>query len=73
MHKAKFVVDNLRGRGAIFVDELSDVPSEDAKGKTPVVIFSAHGVAKEVKEEALKEVLKFLMQHALWSPKSTLK
>ena len=44
----KFVVDKLRGRGAIFVDELSDIPSKDAKGKTPVVIFSAHGVAREV-------------------------
>ena len=54
----KFVVDKLRGRGAIFVDELSDIPSRDDKGKTPVVIFSAHGVAKEVKEEAIKRGFK---------------
>ena len=54
----KFVVDKLRGRGAIFVDELSDIPSKDAKGKTPVVIFSAHGVAKEVKEEAINRGFK---------------
>ena len=48
----KFVVDKLRDRGAVFVDELSDIPSKDNKGRAPVVIFSAHGVAKEVKEEA---------------------
>ena len=49
----KFVVDTLKDRGAVFVDELSDIPSKDKKGKAPVVIFSAHGVAKEVKEEAI--------------------
>ena len=49
----KFVVDKLRDRGAVFVDELSDIPSQDDKGRAPVVIFSAHGVAKEVKEEAI--------------------
>ena len=42
----KFVVDNLRGRGAIFVDELDEVPD----GK--IVIFSAHGVSKAVQDEA---------------------
>ena len=49
----KFVVDKLRDRGAVFVEELSDIPSVDDKGRAPVVIFSAHGVAKEVKEEAI--------------------
>ena len=49
----KFVVDTLKDRGAVFVDELSDIPSKDKKGEAPVVIFSAHGVAKEVKEEAI--------------------
>ena len=48
----KFVVDKLRDRGAVFVDELSDIPTKDDKGRVPVVIFSAHGVSKEVKEEA---------------------
>ena len=48
----KFVVDKLRDRGAIFVDELSDIPSQDSKGKPSVVIFSAHGVSRDVKEEA---------------------
>lgn len=40
------VVDSLGERGAVFVDELHEVP----EGST--VIFSAHGVAKEVQEEA---------------------
>ena len=43
----KFVVDNLREKGAIFVEELSEVPS----GAT--LIYSAHGVSKAVQEEAI--------------------
>jgi 4-hydroxy-3-methylbut-2-enyl diphosphate reductase len=42
----KFVCDSLREKGAIFVDELAEVPA----GAT--VIFSAHGVSKSVREEA---------------------
>ena len=42
----KFVCDNLREKGAVFIDELVDVP----EGGT--VIFSAHGVSKSVREEA---------------------
>lgn len=42
----KFVVDNLREKGAVFVDELDEVPD----GVT--VIFSAHGVSKQVQQEA---------------------
>ncbi len=42
----KFVVDGLRDRGAVFVDELHEVP-DDA-----IVIFSAHGVSKQVQNEA---------------------
>ena len=42
----KFVVDGLRERGAVFVDELNEVPD----GNT--VIFSAHGVSKAVRQEA---------------------
>src|SRR5690606_32297919 len=42
----KFVVEDLRGKGAIFVDELDEVPA----GAT--VIFSAHGVSKSVRAEA---------------------
>lgn len=42
----KFVVDNLRDRGAIFVDELEEVPDDS------IVIFSAHGVSQAVRKEA---------------------
>jgi 4-hydroxy-3-methylbut-2-enyl diphosphate reductase len=48
----KFVVDTLRQRGAIFVDELADIPSLDERGRPAIVVFSAHGVAQAVKEEA---------------------
>lgn len=48
----KFVVDTLRQRGAIFVDELDDVPIKDSLGRQPIVIFSAHGVSQQVQEEA---------------------
>lgn len=49
----KFVVDTLRQRGAIFVDELGDVPLADSLGRQPIVIFSAHGVSQQVQEEAV--------------------
>ena len=39
-------MDNLRAKGAVFVDDLADVP----KGAT--LIYSAHGVSKAVQEEA---------------------
>jgi 4-hydroxy-3-methylbut-2-enyl diphosphate reductase len=42
----RFVVDNLKAKGAVFVEELDEVPA----GAT--VIFSAHGVSKAVREEA---------------------
>ncbi len=42
----KFVVDELRAKGAIFVEELDEIPA----GST--VIFSAHGVSKAVRAEA---------------------
>ncbi|AOA59460.1 4-hydroxy-3-methylbut-2-enyl diphosphate reductase [Acinetobacter larvae] len=48
----KFVVDDLRQRGAIFVDELDEVPDDN------IVIFSAHGVSKEVQREAERRGLK---------------
>jgi len=48
----KFVVDQLRERGAIFVDELKDIP------RGSIVIFSAHGVSKEVCAEAEQRGLK---------------
>jgi len=48
----KYVVDGLREKGAIFVDELDEVP-DDA-----TVIFSAHGVAKAVRQEAARRQLR---------------
>ena len=48
----KFVVDDLRSRGAVFVDELHQVP-DDA-----IVIFSAHGVSQTVQQEARERGLK---------------
>ena len=48
----KFVVDDLRQKGAVFVEELSEVPA----GGT--VIFSAHGVSQSVRQEAEARGLK---------------
>lgn len=48
----KFVVNRLKEKGAIFVDELSEVPDDK------IVIFSAHGVSRAVEEEAEKRGLK---------------
>ena len=48
----KFVVEDLRQKGAVFVDELDEVPA----GGT--VIFSAHGVSRAVKQEAESRGLK---------------
>ena len=48
----KFVVDGLKSRGAIFVDEVADVPDDK------IIIFSAHGVARLVENEAAERGLK---------------
>lgn len=48
----KYVVNDLRDRGAIFVDELSEVPDD------VIVIFSAHGVSQAVRQEAADRTLK---------------
>jgi 4-hydroxy-3-methylbut-2-enyl diphosphate reductase len=48
----KFVVDGLKERGAVFVDELSEVPDNS------IVIFSAHGVSQVVRAEAISRGLK---------------
>src|SRR5690606_7001101 len=47
----RFVVERLRAQGAVFVDELADVPA----GAT--VIFSAHGVSQAVRREAAERGL----------------
>lgn len=48
----KFVVDDLRARGAVFVDDLQEVPDDC------IVIFSAHGVSQAVRKEAAQRLLK---------------
>ena len=48
----KFVCDDLRAKGAIFIEDLAEVPA----GAT--LIFSAHGVSKAVREEAAQRGLK---------------
>ncbi len=48
----RFVVESLKARGAVFVDELDQVPDDN------IVIFSAHGVSKVVRDEATHRRLK---------------
>ncbi len=48
----RFVVDGLKARGAIFVDELDEIPDDN------IVIFSAHGVSQSVRENATARGLK---------------
>ncbi len=51
----RYVVDELRTKGAIFVEDLSEVPDSPAP-----VIFSAHGVPRSVPEEAARRGLRAL-------------
>ena len=52
----KFVVEDLKSKGAIFVDELSEIPA--GVGSTPTIcVFSAHGVSPAVREEAKRKNL----------------
>jgi 4-hydroxy-3-methylbut-2-enyl diphosphate reductase len=48
----RYVVDDLKQKGAIFVDELDQIPDDN------YVIFSAHGVSREVQREAERRQLK---------------
>lgn len=51
----KYVVENLKKKGAVFVEELDEVPNDGQP-----VIFSAHGVPKKVPEEAARRELFFI-------------
>lgn len=51
----KYVVEGLRAKGAVFVEELSEIPETDAP-----VVFSAHGVPKSVPAEARTRNMFFL-------------
>ena len=46
----KYVVGRLKDRGAIFVEELHQIPDDN------IVIFSAHGVSQAVRKEAKRRV-----------------
>ena len=48
----RFVVDGLKQRGAVFVDEIAEVPDDS------IVIFSAHGVSQKVRKQADERGLK---------------
>jgi 4-hydroxy-3-methylbut-2-enyl diphosphate reductase len=48
----RYVVDSLRSKGAVFVEELHEVPDDST------VVFSAHGVSRAVQEEAKRRELK---------------
>ena len=50
----RYVVSELRNKGAIFVEELDEIPEKS------VVIFSAHGVSRDVKEEARRRQLRVI-------------
>jgi 4-hydroxy-3-methylbut-2-en-1-yl diphosphate reductase len=54
----RFVVDGLRAQGAIFVEELDEIPASDRA--TRPVIFSAHGVPKSVPADAKARNMMFL-------------
>ena len=51
----RYVVNDLKEKGAVFVDELEEIPD----GAT--VIFSAHGVARVVQDEAANRELRVLL------------
>jgi len=53
----KAVVDNFRSRGVVFIDGLDEVPAES------VVIFSAHGVSPNLREQARKRELYVIDAH----------
>lgn len=49
----KTVVNDLKSKGAIFIEEISDVPDDS------IVIFSAHGVSKSIEDDVKKRNLKY--------------
>ena len=59
------VVRSLEERGAIFVEETAEVP------EGAVVVFSAHGVAPQVREDAATAICAPSTRPARWSPRCT--
>lgn len=66
----RYVVEGLQSRGAIFVEELDEIPAEH---RDQPVVFSAHGVPKSVPADAEAKNLFILMRPVLWFPRSTSK
>lgn len=50
----KYVIEQLRQKGVIFVEDISDIPNNS------IVVFSAHGVSKKTKKKAIKKNLTIL-------------
>ena len=63
----KYVVESLEKRGAIFVEEVNEVP----EGAT--VVFSAHGVSPQVHADSASRNLKLSTLPVHWLPKFTMK
>lgn len=63
----KYVVQTLEKKGAIFVERTEEVPPGN------IVMFSAHGVAPVVHEEAARGQLATIDATCPWSPRSTRK
>ena len=64
----RFVVEELQGKGAIFVDSVDEVPEGER------VIYSAHGVSPEVRQASKERRLARDRRHlSRWSPRSTSK
>lgn len=53
----KYVVDSLKAKGAVFIEELGEIPDADAERP---VIFSAHGVPKSVPQEATRREMFYI-------------
>ncbi len=63
----RYVVDSLKTKGAIFVEELAEIPDNT---NAPVV-FSAHGVPKSVPADARARISSRWMRPVPWSRKCT--
>ncbi len=64
----RYVVEGLQSRGAIFVEELDEIPTEHHEQP---VVFSAHGVPKSVPADAEAKNLFYLDATCPWFPKCT--
>src|SRR5437763_10110308 len=63
----KYVVESLKNKGAIFVEELAEVPPK------AVTVFSAHGVAAALRKRPPRATFRCSMPPARWSRKFTIR